>query len=134
MKKIFILIIGLCLLTTGCFATKEENKEKEKETIKAEKISYSELNKIVNNYTDYVNVDVVDVRSEEEFEEGHIIGSINIPYEDLDEIIISTDREIIIYGDTATKSKQAANDLIEYGYTKIKYIAGLNNWSYDLEK
>ncbi len=132
-KKLFILVIGISILCTGCFNTKVNEKVVKKDTVKAEKISYDELEKIISNYSDYVNVDVVDVRSEEDFNRGHIIGSINIPYNDLDDIIISNDREIVIYGATISKSKQAANDLINLGYKNVKYIAGLDNWPYDLE-
>ena len=133
MKKILILLFAVCLLTTGCFGTKEVDKEEEKENITAEKISYKELKDIVDNFTDYLDTDVVDIRDEESFEEGHIKGAMNIPYEDLGQIIISKEREIIIYGDTPYKSRQAANDLISDGYTKVKYIAGINKWPYDLE-
>ena len=135
MKKLLIVICIFCscLLVTGCFSAKKEEVKEEKVVIKAERISYSKLNDIVSNYSDHVNVDVVDVRSEDEFESGHIVGSINIPYSELDDIIISTDREIIVYGKTAANSRQAANDLIALGYTNVKYITGINNWPYDLE-
>ncbi len=134
MKKVLLLIFGICLLTTGCFSMNTKEEEKKDTSPKIVKISYADLNKIVNNYSDYVNVDVVDIRDKEEYEEKHIIGSINIPYENLDEIIISTDRRIIVYGDTASKSKQAAKELIEMGYENVEYIAGLNDWPYELEE
>ncbi len=134
MKKFLVLLFGICLLTTGCFGAKQEKETKEEKITKPEKISYSELEKIVNNYTDYVDIDVIDIRTEEEYKEGHVIGAINIPYVNLDEIIISHEREIIVYGTNSAKSKQAANDLINLGYTKVKYIAGISNWPYDLEE
>ncbi len=133
MKKIIILLF-VCLFMTGCFGVNgkvvEEHKQK---VIEAEKISYEKLNEIINDPEVYMNVDVIDIRSEEEYEEGHITGSINIPYESLDEIIISTDREVVVYDSTAAMSKQAANELISYGYNDVKYIAGLDNWPYELE-
>lgn len=132
--KIFILLFSVCLLLTGCFNSKKvEEKKEEVKVISAEKISYTKLNEIVTNYDEHINTDVIDVRSEELFEEGHIPGAINIPYEELDEIIIDVNREIIIYGDTSTKSKQAAKELITLGYKNVKYIAGISNWPYDLE-
>lgn len=131
--KIFMLLIIL-LLITGCFDSKKDKVVIEKEkVITAQKISYSKLNDIVTNYSEHVNTDIVDVRSEDEYEEGHILGSINIPYDELYDIIIDTNREIIIYADTPTKSKQAAKDLVNIGYRNVKYIAGINNWPYSLE-
>lgn len=132
--KVLILLLIVCFLVTGCFNTKKkEEKKEEVKVITAEKISYSKVNEIVSNYDKYVTTDVVDVRSEEDFEEGHIRGAMNIPYEDLDDIVIDMNREIIIYGDSSIKSKQAANELISLGYTNVKYIAGIKNWPYDLE-
>lgn len=139
MKRIFnflfiiLIVFSLSFFTTGCINTNEKTEEVVEESVKALKISYSKLNEIVNNYSEYANVDVIDIRSEEEYEDGHIIGSMNIPYEHLDEIIISTDREIIVYGANSSKSRQAANELITLGYEKVKYITGINNWPYDLE-
>lgn len=133
--KVFVLLLIVCFLVTGCFNTKK--KEEKKEVVKvitAEKISYSKVYEIISNYDKYITTDVVDVRSEDEFEEGHISGAMNIPYEDLDDIIIDMNREIIIYGDSSIKSKQAANELISLGYTNVKYIAGIKNWPYELEK
>lgn len=130
--KLFGLLLIVCLLMTGCFEEKVEEKTPEEKVIQAEMISYADLNKIVNDFDNYFNTDVIDVRSIEEYEEGHIKEAINIPYEDLYDIIISYDREIIIYGDTSTKSKQAAKDLIGLGYKNVKYIAGVNNWTYEL--
>ena len=131
--NVFILVFCICLLMTGCFNKKEEIVKQEEKIIKAERISYSKLNEIVNNYDNYVDIDIVDVRSTTEFEDGHIKGAINIPYDELYDIIIDVNRETIIYADTATKSIQAATELINLGYKNVKYIAGINNWSYDLE-
>ena len=132
--KVLILLFIVCFLVTGCFNTKKkEEKKEEVKVVTAEKISYSKLNDIVTHYDEHINTDVVDVRSEELFEEGHVSGAINIPYEELDNIIIDLNREIIIYGDSAVKSKQAAKELISLGYKNVKYIAGINNWPYELE-
>lgn len=133
MKKILVLLFCVCLLTTGCLSTKKTVDVVQEKKIQAEKISYDTLNEIVNNYAEHTNVDVIDVRSEDEYVEGHIPGAMNIPLNSLDKIIISTSREIIVYGDTSSKSKQAANELITLGYEHVKYIAGIDNWEYDLE-
>ena len=93
--KVLILLLIVCVLVTGCFNTKKvEEKEEVVKVISAEKISYSKLNDIVTHYDEHINTDVVDVRSEELFEEGHVSGAINIPYEELDNIIIDLNREI----------------------------------------
>lgn len=133
--KIFILLFSICLLMTGCFnSNKKEEKKEEEKPVVIEKISFNKLNEIVSNYSEHINVDVIDLRSEEDFEEGHIPGAINIPYAELDEIIIDVNREIIVYGDTTIKAKQAAKELISLGYKNVKYTASISTWPYDLEE
>lgn len=133
--KIFILLFSICLLMTGCFnSNKKEEKKEEEKPVVIEKISFNKLNEIVSNYSEHINVDVIDLRSEEDFEEGHIHGAINIPYAELDEIIIDVNREIIVYGDTTIKAKQAAKELISLGYKNVKYTASISTWPYDLEE
>ena len=133
--KIFILLFSICLLMTGCFnSNKKEEKKEEEKPVVIEKISFNKLNEIVSNYSEHINVDVIDLRSEEDFEEGHIPGAINIPYEELDEIIIDVNREIIVYGDTTIKAKQAAKELLSLGYKNVKYTASISTWPYDLEE
>lgn len=132
--KIFILLFSICLLMTGCFnSNKKEEKKEEEKPVVIEKISFNKLNEIVSNYSENINVDVIDLRNEEDFEEGHIPGAINIPYAELDEIIIDVNREIIVYGDTTNKAKQAAKELISLGYKNVKYTASISTWPYDLE-
>ena len=133
--KIFVLLFSICLLMTGCFnSNKKEEKKEEEKPVVIEKISFNKLNEIVSNYSEHINVDVIDLRSEEDFEEGHIPGAINIPYEELDEIIIDVNRDIIVYGDTIIKAKQAAKELISLGYKNVKYTASISTWPYDLEE
>lgn len=134
MKKIFILLIIMTLLFTGCSSTEGKNKEivKEKE-IEVVTISKDEVKEIIDNYIDYPDVDIVDVRTEEEYDEGHIAGSINIPLQHLDEIHISTERQIIVYCNSGYQSNEAAKRLIELGYKDVKDMGGINDWEYDLE-
>ena len=135
MKKLLGLLIIMTLLFTGCGS--EEVKEKEKvakeKEIKVVTITKDEVKDIIDNYIDYPDVDIVDVRTEEEYNEGHIAGSINIPMEHLDEIHVSTSRQIIVYCNSGYQSRQAAIRLTELGYKDVKDMGGINNWEYDLE-
>jgi len=129
------LLLTICLFLTGCFGlNKSKDEDKKEENTNIEKISYSKLNEIVNNYSEHSNIDVIDVRSEELFDESHIKGAINVPYDNISDIIISLDREIIVYSSTSMKSRQAAQELIELGYKNVKYITGFDNWPYEVEK
>lgn len=80
---------------------------------------------------------IVDVRRQDEFDQGHIPGAILIP----NESIFSTppaelpdkNQKILIYCRSGNRSKQAASKLAEMGYTNIYEFGGVNTWQYDLE-
>ena len=81
---------------------------------------------------------IIDVRSLEEYESGHIKGAINIPVdtiklEKLEQVIPSKDNNIIVYCRSGNRSRQAAQILIDLGYTNIYDLGGISNWSGELE-
>ena len=68
-------------------------------------------------------VTLVDVRHEDEFREGHVPGSINIPVDDLEEELDSLNRddEIILYCNSGARAEMAYNLLKNEGY-KVRYL------------
>ncbi len=93
MKKILILLMFLILLL-GC------SKEKTLDDILKE-----------NNYI------VVDVRTKEEFDSGHVLDAINIPYDEINkDINLDKDKTILVYCRSGQRSKIAYNSLKELGY------------------
>ncbi len=102
MKKVFIIII-LSFIMIGC-----ENKESINTYITLEKIEEIAENK------KYV---IIDVRTKEEYNEGHIKESINIPYDEIDENIeIDKDKIIFVYCRSGNRSRIAQETLTQLGY------------------
>lgn len=132
MKKFLLFILMTCLFITGCNVTSVEVDDEKTKEISAQKISVSEVKKIVDNYQDNPDYDIIDVREKEEYVEGHIEGAINIPLLYLDQIHISTERKIIVYCQSGRRSKEAAKTLIELGYKNVYDMGGINNWKYKL--
>ena len=96
-------------------------------------ITAKEAKNIMDNETDYI---ILDVRTEEEFSEGHIDGAILIPdYEITDkaeEILTDKDQLILVYCRSGRRSKLAADSLVTMGYTNIKEFGGIIDWPYDV--
>jgi phage shock protein E len=71
---------------------------------------------------------VVDVRSPEEFAEGHVPGAINIPHTEIDKslenLMSYADKTIILYCHSGRRAGIAANYLEENGVTKLQHMAG----------
>ena len=125
---------GLCLLLAGimgillcaCTDTKE-NKEAVYMNITAE-----EAKKIMDTESEYV---VLDVRTEEEFAQGHIPGAMLIPdyaiREEADKALPDKDALILVYCRSGRRSKNAAQILLELGYTNIREFGGILDWPYE---
>ena len=80
--------------------------------------------------TDYV---LVDVRTVDEFESGHIKNALNLDFysESFKSDILTLDKgsSIILYCRTQNRSTKAANFLIENGYKVITVIeGGITSW------
>lgn len=77
-------------------------------------------------------ITIIDVRSTQEFQEGHIDGAISIPeYEIKKDIIdrISPEEEIIVYCSSGQRSKKAKQKLEKLGYKKVYNLYnGLENY------
>lgn len=98
-----------------------------------EKISPNEAYNIMKNSK---NVIVIDVRSEEEYNLGHIENAISIPLSDLnakvEKIIISKDEIILVYCRSGIRSEAAARELIELGYSYVYDMGGIIEWPYKI--
>lgn len=78
------------------------------------------------------DVTIVDVRTPQEYADGHIPGAINIPVEGIGSAkpaeLTDTDAQLIVYCRTGVRSKQAADKLIELGYQHVNDMGGIVDW------
>jgi len=84
---------------------------------------------------DYI---ILDVRREDEFNEGHIPGAINIANESIvdkePELLNDKNQTIYVYCRSGNRSKQAAEKLYNMGYKNIIEFGGIIDWSGEIEK
>ena len=82
------------------------------------------------------SVIVVDVRTKEEYEAGHIPGAILIPNETIKgnppEQLPDKAEHILIYCRSGNRSYQASLKLLEMGYDFIYDFGGINGWPYEI--
>jgi rhodanese-related sulfurtransferase len=83
---------------------------------------------------------VVDVRTREEFNAGHIPGAILFPYDEIDtkkdafaRLAGRNDRPIVLYCRSGNRSSIAARSLDKLGYTDIADFGGLGNWKGNID-
>ncbi|MBP1756910.1 MAG: Rhodanese-like protein [Firmicutes bacterium] len=79
---------------------------------------------------------ILDVRTTEEYEEGHIEGAILIPDNEIsakaEELLTDKNATILVYCRSGRRSAHAAQDLSDLGYTKIYDFGGIIDWPYDV--
>ena len=76
---------------------------------------------------------IVDVRRQDEFDEGHIPSAILIPNESIDTAqpaeLPDLDQIILVYCRSGNRSKQAAQKLTDMGYTNVYEFGGIIDWT-----
>ena len=88
-------------------------------------LSLNEIKEIMKNND---NAILVDVRSRQEYLEGHLNGSVNIPLYELEQCCERTlkDKEaiIIVYCQYGARSKKAIMLLKRHGYRNLYHLKG----------
>ena len=129
MKKVIYisLIIGLIIILL--FNNQKEDK------IIINHVSMEEALVLMEENSDYI---ILDVRTKEEYNEGHIPKSISIPNETIDKRVTqqlpNKDQMIFIYCYSGKRSKQAALKLKKLGYTNLIDLGGIINWQGEIVK
>ena len=77
--------------------------------------------------------EIVDVRSSQEYAEGHFKGAINIPYYQINKnvynILKDKQQEIVLYCGAGVRSRQAYKKLLKLQYKNVYSLyKGLENW------
>lgn len=79
---------------------------------------------------------ILDVRTQEEYDAGHIPGAILVPNETIvdkqPKLLPDLDAEILVYCRSGNRSAQAAKKLIAIGYTNVVDFGGIIDWPYDV--
>ena len=81
---------------------------------------------------------IVDVRTPEEYDGGHIPNAILVPNEsigdDMPEALPDKEATLLIYCRSGRRSKDAAQKLLALGYQSVYDFGGVIDWPYELVK
>lgn len=133
-KKFKVLMIGTALVLSlgamvGC--TSETTQKVEYKNIDAKKTE-----KLLEENE---GVLVVDVRTSEEYAEGHLVNAINIPFDNFESRINDMesykDKTVLLYCRTGNRSEKAAKILAENGFKDAQNATeGVEEYEYKLVK
>ncbi|WP_207670447.1 rhodanese-like domain-containing protein [Clostridium sartagoforme] len=134
-KNIIALFLILStLVISGCTTLNKEISTKGQEVVTVSRITSEEAKEEMNNN----DVIILDVRTEEEYNSGHIENSVLIPIDDLEykaeEVLTNKEQKILVYCRSGNRSKKAADLLVEMGYTNVYNFGGIKDWPYEIVK
>lgn len=113
------LLIGSLLVMTGCGSEPA-----------ASTVAAADLADRIGNDTAPA---IFDVRTPEEYAEGHIPGAINIPHTDVaaraGELSAYKDREVVVYCGSGRRAAMAEADLAAAGFDNVRDLEGhMKGW------
>lgn len=119
MKNVFTILATMICSVFGCSAQDTGFKS----------IDVDEFEKFIADST----IVRLDVRTSEEYNDGHIAGTINIDVlkDDFESKALATlpkDKTIALYCRSGRRSKNAANILTKNGYKVVELSTGFNGW------
>ena len=128
MRKLILFLLTAMLLV-GCGEANQNNQEAVYMNITAH-----EAKQIMDSEEGYI---ILDTRTQEEYDEGHIPGAIVLPHAEItdraEEELPDKDQLLLVYCRSGRRSKLAAEALVELGYTNIKEFGGFIDWPYEVE-
>ena len=128
--KILLIFALTALLLTAC------GQNHHQETVYMYvNITAEEAKEIMDTQQGYV---ILDVRTQDEYDQGHIPGAIVISHEEIEakaeSVLQDKNQLILVYCRSGRRSKIAAEALVKLGYTNIKEFGGILEWPYEVEK
>ena len=100
-----------------------------------EQIRGADAKALMDSESGYI---ILDARTQEEYDAGHIPGAIMIPeYEIADRAekeLLDKNQLILVYCRSGRRSKIAAEELVKLGYTNVKEFGGIIDWEYEIAK
>ena len=130
MKNIYLLVIAfLIIMAAGYFF---QIKESDKAPYR---ISADEAAKMVKENNETI---IVDVRTIEEYQQGHIKNAKLLPLTDLEEkagsVLPDKGKIILVYCRSGRRSSVAADILFNSGYENVYDFGGMNSWKGEIVK
>ena len=128
-NKRFLIALLTFTLPLGCVGCSDGD------SATYEQISGAEAKALMDSESGYI---IIDARTQEEYDQGHIPGAIMIPEYEIanraEKEIPDKDQLILVYCRSGRRSKIAAEELVKLGYTNVKEFGGIIDWKYEIVK
>lgn len=125
------MLAGIVMvLLAGCARTETKQQEKS-----YQQIGQEQAKEMMDQDEQLI---VLDVRTKEEYEEGHIPGAVLLPLDELEEnatnVLPDKEQVVLVYCRSGNRSRQASEVLSQKGYSNIYEFGGIMTWPYEIEQ
>ena len=96
-----------------------------------------DINQGVEEYRAREGAVLLDVRTPEEYAEGHVPGSVNVPLQSIDKVasaLADKTKTVFVYCRSGARSSQAVAFMKQMGYTEVHNIGGILDYNGKVEK
>lgn len=100
-------------------------------------LNHPDINQGIKKYKDTDGAVLLDVRTPEEYSEGHIGGSKNLPLQSINEttrIIRNKETPLFVHCLSGGRSRHATELLKQMGYTNVTDIGGIADYRGEVER
>lgn len=97
----------------------------------------SDINKGITEYKGTSGAILLDLRTPQEYTEGHIPGSKNVPLqliENIEKVTNKKDTPFFVYCYSGARSRQAVSIMKSMGYSNVKNLGGIASYKGKVEK
>lgn len=132
-RSIIVLMLITMASSVGCTTQKPSQTSKDTQTLEVINVSPEKAKEMIEEND---NIIVLDVRTEEEFKEGHLEGAILLPDNQIsnkaESILPDKDAKIIVYCRSGRRSAGASEALSQLGYSNVFDLGGITSWPYEI--
>ena len=96
-----------------------------------------DINQCIKEYQSTTGAILLDVRTPQEYREGHVPGSQNVSLQAIGKvasIVDNTDTPLFVYCHSGARSRQAVSFLERMGYSHVKNAGGIAAYSGKVER
>ncbi len=138
MKSLIIVLllisVGIVILSARSAKPQQNPSQLPTEKVQPSRISPQEAQKRLSSGEDII---LLDVRTQREYEEKHIPGSLLIPVDELgkraEAELPDKNKVFFVYCRSGNRSTAASNILAGLGYKEVFNLGGIIDWPYEVE-